>query len=148
MNITEFNHKITETVRFHEVDMLGVCNNAVYFNYFEDARLKYAQDLQKKYDLKEVLHGDSFFIMAHNKCDYFEPAHLDDVLNIYTKIEYVKNSSFGIRHLVEKSDTGKIIAEGGGVMVHINRHTRESLPLPEEFYSAVIDFEVAVKVLK
>ena len=49
-----FKHKIKEVVRFHEVDILGVCNNAVYFNYFEDARIKYMQDLQKKYQLKEI----------------------------------------------------------------------------------------------
>jgi acyl-CoA thioesterase FadM len=52
MDLKEFKHSINETVKFHEVDMLGVCNNAVYFNYFEDARIKYVQDLVKKFSLK------------------------------------------------------------------------------------------------
>ena len=55
MDINNFKHKITEIVKFHEVDMLGVCNNAVYFNYFEDARIKYLQDLSKKYNFNEFL---------------------------------------------------------------------------------------------
>lgn len=53
MELDEFKHSISEKVKFHEVDMLGVCNNAVYFNYFEDARIKYVQDLVKKFILKD-----------------------------------------------------------------------------------------------
>ena len=55
MDSKEFKHDIKETVKFHEVDMLGVCNNAVYFNYFEDERIKYVQDLVKKFNLKDKL---------------------------------------------------------------------------------------------
>ena len=52
MDISNYKHKIIEVVKFHEVDMLGVCNNAVYFNYFEDARIKYIQDLKRYFGLK------------------------------------------------------------------------------------------------
>ena len=45
MNYKKYKHKITETVKFHEIDMMGVVNNAVYFNYFEDARMDYLQFL-------------------------------------------------------------------------------------------------------
>ena len=66
-DIKNFNHKIVEVVKFHEVDLMGICNNAVYFNYFEDARVKYLQDLKKNYRLLEIMEGDSFFItIMHN----------------------------------------------------------------------------------
>ena len=148
MEQSQFKHKITEVLKFHEVDMLGVCNNAVYFNYFEDARIKYIQDLKTKYSLKEIMESYSFFIMAHNEVDYKEPAHLDDELIIYTKIDFIKNSSFGFKHLVEKKNENKIIAEGGGVVVHIDKRTNRSLPLPDEFYDAIKDYESNVKILK
>lgn len=148
MDKSLFKHSILETVRFHEVDILGVCNNAVYFNYFEDARIKYVQDLKKSFALKELLEGNSFFIMVHNECDYIEPAFLDDELRIYTRIGFVKNSSFSFEHIVKNTSTGKIIAKGGGVVVHIDRVTRQSLPLPEEFYKAVSNFEDNVNILK
>lgn len=148
MDKSLFKHSILETVRFHEVDILGVCNNAVYFNYFEDARIKYVQDLKKSFALKELLEGNSFFIMVHNECDYIEPAFLDDELRIYTRIGFVKNSSFSFEHIIENTSTGKIIAKGGGVVVHIDRVTRQSLPLPEEFYKAVSNFEDNVNILK
>lgn len=148
MDKTIFKHQIEETVKFHEVDMMGVCNNAVYFNYFEDARIKYIQDIKVKYNLKEILENGSFFIMAHNDCDYIESALMDDQLIIHTKISFMKNSSFGFQHLVENKNSGKIIASGGGVVVHINLSTKESVPLPEEFYDAVSQFEEEVNIIK
>jgi acyl-CoA thioester hydrolase len=135
-------------VKFHEVDMLGVCNNAVYFNYFEDARIKYVQDLKKKYHLKEILEGNSFFIMVHNECDYLESAHLDDELIVYTRIDFIKNSSFGFKHLVENKMSRKIIAKGGGIVVHIDKSTRQPMQLPQEFYDAILSYEVKVSIIK
>ncbi|MBL1215112.1 MAG: acyl-CoA thioesterase [Ignavibacteriae bacterium] len=148
MEIKNYKHSINEAVKFHEVDMLGICNNAVYFNYFEDARLKYVQDIVKKFKLRNFLSGDSFFIMVRNECDYIEPAYLDDELKIHTKIDYIKNSSFGFKHLVKKVSSGKIIAKGGGAVVHINKTTNQSIPLPQEFYDAVKEFEGEVKIVK
>jgi len=148
MENSGYKHKIIEVVKFHEVDMLGVCNNAVYFNYFEDARIKYMQDLKREYKLKEILEGPSFFIMAHNESDYIEPSFLDDELYIYTKISFIKNSSFGFNHIVEKKSSQKIIAKGAGVVVHIDRRTNKSIPLPDEFYEAVKKFESEVKIQK
>ena len=143
-----YKHKITEVVKFHEVDLLAVCNNAVYFNYFEDARLKYVSDIKKNYNLKEIMEDDSFFIMVRNECDYIESAHLDDELTVYTRISFLKNTSFGFKHLVEKGGSKRIIAKGGGIVVHIDKNTKEPLPLPPEFYNAVLDYETEVKILK
>ena len=145
MATDNYKHVIKEVVKFHEVDLLGVCNNAVYFNYFEDARLDYTIDLKKKYDLKELLEGDSFFIMVHNDCDYIEPALLHDELNVYTRVNFIGTTSFGFQHIVEKAATKKIIARGGGVVVHINKSTKQPVPLPEEFHRAVKDFDPEVE---
>lgn len=147
-DIKDFTHQTKEQVKFHEVDMLGVCNNAVYFNYFEDGRLTYVNDLKTKYNFKEFLHGNSFFIMVHNYCDYYESAHLDDELIIFTRINFIKNSSFGFEHVVQKVSSGKLIASGGGVVVHIDKTNQKPVPLPQEFYDAVKSYEKNVDILK
>ena len=59
-----------------------------------------------------------------------------------------KNSSFGFRHLVEKVNSKKVIARGGGVAVHIDRITKKSIPIPQEFYDAVQKYEKQVEILK
>jgi len=148
MNIENYSHKINETVKFHEVDVLGVCNNAVYFSYFEDARIKYLQNIEKAYHLEGLLEHTPSFIMAHNECDYIEPALFDNELIVYTRIEYIKNTSFGFRHIIENAETKRIHAKGGGVFVHLDKKTRVPKPLPEEFCEAVKLFEKEVNILR
>lgn len=141
MNKSKFSHNIKEVVKFHEVDMLGVCNNAVYFNYFEDARIKYLQDLAKNYSFKEFLVSNSFVIMAHNEIDYLNSSYLDDELTVYTRIEKISKSSFSFEHFIYREKDETEIARGGGVLVHIDKVTKKSQLLPEEFHLAVLDFE-------
>ncbi|MBU2493900.1 MAG: acyl-CoA thioesterase [Bacteroidetes bacterium] len=148
MEISNYRHKIEEEVKFHEVDMMSVCNNAVYLNYFEDGRVKYIQNLKKKYSLNSIMEGGSFFIMARNEVNYIEPALFDDKLNVYTRVEFIKNSSFGFKHIIENDATKKIITVGSGIFVHINLKTKKSIPLPQEFYDAVTDFEKQVNVVR
>jgi len=136
-----YHHQLMEVVKFHEVDLMGVCNNAVYFSYFEDARISYVKQLVKNYNLTQFLNKNSYIIMVHNHCDYFEPLLFEDELIIHTRIESIKNSSFTLSHLVQKQQTGKIIAAGGGVVVHFDTEKKESIPLPKEFSIAVKEFE-------
>ncbi len=143
-DLTIFKHQIKEKVKFHEVDLLGVCNNAVYFNYFEDARIEFAKEMVNKYRLSEFLQNRSYFIMVHNEADYFKPALLDDELTVYTRVEFVKKSSYGYEHVIVKDSTGEIITHGHGVVVHIDKFTKETTPLPLEFIEAVKQHEVSV----
>ena len=151
MNDTEkeyFKHSIKLKVQFHQVDLLGVCNNAVYFNFFETARIEYIKEIGQYRDTDNLINGKTFFLIARNACDYIEPAFFDDELTIYTRVKFIKNSSFGFEHIVEKVTTGRILAKADGVVVHIDRSTNKSLPLPEEFYTAVKNYEKSVQILK
>jgi acyl-CoA thioester hydrolase len=147
MDVRDFKHKITIQVRFHEVDMLGVCNNAVYINYFETARLDYikAAGLMPKAGL--FTDGRLFF-MVRNEINYKDHAFYDDELEIYTRISYVKNSSFGFYHLIVKKKTGKEIADGKGVIVHVDPRTRKSIELEQEIIDKIKLFEPNVSIIK
>lgn len=146
VDLSSFKHKIDELVKFHEVDMMSVVNNAVYFNYFEDARVKYLQDLKVKYNLQKVMGNDSFFIMRRNEIEYIEPAQFDDKLIVFTKIDWIKNTSFS--HVIINEQTKRPIAIGTGILVYIKLSTKEKQQLPAEFYEAVNDFEKDVLIKK
>ncbi len=148
MDLSKFKHIYKVKVQFHEVDLLGVCNNAVYLNFFETARLEYMKEIGQYKSMEEVMHDRNFFLIVRNECDYIEPAFYDDELNVYSRIKYVKNSSFGFEHIVEKAKTKKIIAKGGGVIVYIDRASRKSTPLPTDFLDAVNKNEPEVKILR
>jgi acyl-CoA thioester hydrolase len=143
----DFKHKYTVTVRFHEVDMLGVCNNAVYINFFETARLEYikAAGLMPE---KGIFTDGKIFFMVRNEINYRSHAYYDDVMDVYSKISYIKNSSFGYDHLIVKQKNGEIIVDGKGVVVFVDPKTRKSVSLPENFIEKVKLFEPSVKILR
>ncbi len=142
-----FKHTYIVVVKFNEVDMLHIVNNAVYFSYFEQARLKYAKDLGILTN-EGIISNGAVFYMAHNEIDYLKVAQFEDELRVYTRVPYIKHSSFGFEHVIENVKTKKIIAEGAGVLVHVNPLSRESIPLPESFIKAVKNFEKEVSIIK
>jgi acyl-CoA thioester hydrolase len=145
-DISKFKHKFTVTVRFNEVDMLGVCNNSVYLVYFDEARFSYIKDIGLNPDGAWFKEGRQFFVVK-NEINYRNFARFDDKLNIYTRISYMKNSSFGFEHLVENENTKQIIADGVGVLVHVDPKTHKSSPLPEKYFDIVKRYEKGIKIL-
>ncbi|MDY0081922.1 MAG: thioesterase family protein [Ignavibacteriaceae bacterium] len=147
MDIKNFSHKTTVKVRFHEVDMLGVCNNAVYINYFETARLEYIKSAGLVPDGGIFSDGNLFFIVR-NEINYLGHSYFDDELDVYSKISYIKNSSFGYDHIIVRKKSGKVIVDGKGVVVFVDPKTRKSTPLTEEFIEKIKKFEPGVQFLK
>ena len=146
-NISDFHHIYKVKVKFNEVDMLHIVNNAVYFTYFEQARIQYAKDAGLLPD-DNIFSEESLYYMVHNEINYLKPAFFDDDLNIYTRISYIKHSSFGFEHIVENSKSKKMIAEGGGVSVHVNPVLKKSSPIADEIIEKVKAFESSVKILR
>ncbi|MEO8398730.1 MAG: thioesterase family protein [Ignavibacteriaceae bacterium] len=147
MELKNFKHKISVTVRFNEVDMLGVCNNAVYVNYLEHARLQYIKQLGLIPE-KGIFSDGKLFFVVKNELNYKTFAHFDDELDVYSKVSFIKNTSFGFEHLIVNSKTDEIILEGNGVIVYVDAATNKSTDLPENFYEKVSHFENEVKILK
>jgi len=98
--------------------------------------------------LENIFSSNNIYYMVHNQIDYLKVARFDDELNIYTRISYIKYSSFGFEHIVENPKTKKIIAEGEGVSVHVDPFTRKSTPLTDEFIQKVKMIEPSVKILR
>jgi acyl-CoA thioester hydrolase len=146
-NKSDFKHYYDVTVTFDQVDMLHIVNNAVYFNYIEQARIKYANDLGILPKQGIGLNGTTFY-MVRNEINYLKAALFEDKLRIYTRVSYIKHSSFGFEHIIENLDTKIIIAEGVGVLAHVDPSIKKSVPLPKEFYEMVKKFEPSVKVLR
>ena len=142
-----FKHIYDITVKFNEVDMLHIVNNAVYFNYFEQARIKYAKDLMLLPKDGIAFNGTAFY-MAQNEINYLKVAKFEDNLRVYTRVPFIKHSSFGFDHIIVNINTDTVIAEGSGVLVHVDTTTKKSIPLSEDFVNAVTDFEKEVQIIR
>jgi len=145
--LPEFRHITPVTVRFHEVDMLGVCNNAVYVSYFEHARLQYIKDIGLM--PPDGIFTDGFvYFMVRNEVNYKGHAFYDEDLDIYTRISYIKNSSYGFEHIITRRKTGETIVDGKGVVARVDPDTKKSTPLSDEFIKIVTSYEKDVQILR
>ena len=142
-----FRHKISVKVRFNEVDMLGVCNNAVYINFFEHARLEYIKEVGLMPEGGIFSDGKIFF-MVRNEINYRSHSRYDDELYIYSRVSYLKNSSFGFDHLIINAKTGQVVVDGTGVVVHVDKMTGKSTELSNEVYQKISAYEKDVKIIK
>lgn len=147
-DISIFPAKIELTVRSYEVDFQRVVNNAVYFNYFELARIDYRKKIGIKLNRDGSFSDGLLFFVVHNECDYFKPAYLDDELVIFTRIDFIKNSSLGFEHLVFNKTLNKFIAKGKGIIVNVNRRTGEPETLPDTVIAEIQKFDKSVKILR
>jgi acyl-CoA thioester hydrolase len=97
---------------------------------------------------KGIFSDGKIFFMVRNEINYRSHAYYDDVLEVYSKISYIKNSSFGFDHLIVKQQGGEIIVDGKGVIVYVDPKTRKSISLPDSFIQKVKDFEQLVQILR
>ncbi|MBZ0199390.1 MAG: acyl-CoA thioesterase [Ignavibacteriaceae bacterium] len=143
----DFKHKTSVKVRFNEVDMLGVCNNAVYINFFEEARLEYIKEVGLM-PAGGLFSDGKIFFMVRNEINYRAHSRYDDELYIYSRVSYIKNSSFGFDHLIVNAKTNQVIADGGGVVVNIDPKNGKSTELSDDVYKKISEFEKNVKIIK
>lgn len=96
---SKFKHIHTVKVRFNEVNLLNILNNAVYFNYFEQARIHYIKDAGLLPE-KGIFIDNGLYYVARNEINYLKPAFFNDGLIIYTRISYIKNGVSGMSELL------------------------------------------------
>ena len=113
--------QIDIVVRWADMDAYQHVNNAVYLNYFEEAR----DDLMADMFGAEALD----FVLAHVDIDFRnELTQGDGVVQALSRVTGFGRSSVRSREIVRKAD-GTLAAEGGAVIVPRDPATRRSRPL-------------------
>ncbi len=136
-----FRHCAQLRVRTWEVDWQGVVHNSYYLRYMEIGRVEYRRRFG--YDLSpDGTFNDGLKVfVVHNSVDYRSVAVLDDLLDVYTRVSWIKNSSFCFEHYIERHATKEVLATGKGIIVNVNPLTNLPEALPEKFVKEIIDFE-------
>src|SRR5437879_2034503 len=132
MDRSKFKHKTEVRVRNYEVDWQGIVHNAVYLQYCELGRVDYLRRLGVKLDLTTIRH-DARVVVARNEIDYKSPARFDDALTLWTRVSYIRNTSFGFESIIEESSTERLVAENLSVHVWLNPRTGEPTTVREDF---------------
>ena len=129
-------------VRNYEVDWQGIVHNANYLLYCEVGRIEYLKHIGTTIDMKSI-QGSSKVVLVRNEIDYKTPAYFDELLNVYTRIAFIKNTSFAMEGILEKTGSGLIVAENVAFHVWLDPGTDRPKLVPDEFRKRVQEFEGA-----
>jgi acyl-CoA thioester hydrolase len=129
-------------VRFRDIDAMGHVNNAVYFTYFENARVHYWRTLGGAGarggagSRREVT-----YVLARAECDYRSPATLEDLLACHVRVAAFGRTSFTFEYLLRDERSGRPVAEGRTVQAMYDYGRRRVRPLDESLKRAIRRFE-------
>ena len=140
IDITRFRFKASIQVRHYEIDWQGIVHNAVYLTYFETGRVSYLQHLGVPVD-PDAIRKQSRIVVARNEIDYVSPARFGDVLDLFTRISFVRNSSFGFEGVLEEQRSKRRIAEAVSILVWLDERTGKPSSVDDWFRSAVSEYE-------
>lgn len=144
---SKFKHKIQIRVRTFEVDAQGIVNNIYYLKYIEIGRVEYRRNLGYNI-LKNGIFNDGLkVVVVHNEIDYRSFAYLDALLNVYTKISWIKNSSFCFEHLITENGTNRIVCTASGILVNIGKNNKAK-NIDKKFVNEINNFEKKLIKLK
>jgi acyl-CoA thioester hydrolase len=140
MEKSKFKFSSRVRVRNYEVDWQGIVHNATYLLYCETGRIEYLKQFGTEVSLNAI-RGASKVVLVRNEIDYRSPAQFDDLLNIYTRVSFIKNTSFAMEGLIENAATGIVVAENVAYHVWLDPTTNRPKPVPDEFRKLVQAFE-------
>ena len=135
-----FKHRTQVRVRNFEIDWQGVVHNAIYLLYFETGRIEYLKQVGIPVDAAAI-NKTSRIVLVRNEINYRTPAHFDDLLDIFTRLMYIHDSSFAFEGIIRHSATERLIAENVAVHVWLDARTGEPVTVTEEFRRKIEQFE-------
>lgn len=119
-------HPLKLQVRFSDCDMLQHVNNAIYLNYFEEARIHYFRQLLGT-DWDWQRNG---ILLRKNELEYLKPVYLHDPVEVHCYLKHIGEKSFTMSYEVKVNN--ELRTTGTSVLVCFDNTTGRSIPIPEK----------------
>ena len=116
-------------VYYEDTDAGGVVYHANYLGYLERARTEFLRD--KGYSVRAMHEEGIIFPVVALEVNYRAPARLDDLLQVETSIEAVRNSSFVAGQRVVRKEDGKLLVEARVTLACVGEGMRARRLPPE-----------------
>jgi acyl-CoA thioester hydrolase len=140
MSQTTFPYEIDLEVAFRDLDAMGHVNNAIFFSYFETARVKYIMEVFEPGDLDGFDLLDFPLILVQANCSYKSPALLGEKLKVGIGLSRFGTKSFDLLYRIVGED-GRLIATGKTIQVMYDYGSRSAYPIPDNIKAQVKEFQ-------
>ena len=117
--------------RYSDYDSKGHVNNAVYFTYFESARVDALRDTFRRTMKKEDA-VDPPLIVAEARIKYVSQAKIGDPLEIEISVAEIRTKGFSFHYRIVDARDDRLVAEGDTVQVAFDYDAGRTMPIPPE----------------
>ena len=146
MGVKDFRFHCRIRVRWAECDAQGIVFNGAYFSYLEVAMAAYYRNLGiALYDSEGRRHFDTATVKA--TLEYISPARVDDVIDIYWRVERIGNSSITTGAEVRASRSGELVLRAEVIHVDFDSDAGVSRPVPDDMRRLIETFESTGEVI-
>jgi len=129
---------IQQELIWNDMDAYQHVNNAVYFRYFEDARMQYFE----KIGINQYKEAHNLGpILATTTADYKAPLIYPDTINIGARITDIHSKKFSMQYIVYSQKMQKIAATGSALIVYFDYTPRHSCVIPDYIREQIHSFE-------
>lgn len=127
-------------IAWGDMDAFGHVNNTVYLRLFEDARIRFFEEVGV--GLRGPA-GGCAPILAAVQCQFRVAMTYPDTALVHTGVTRVGRSSFTMRYEIHSVRQGCLAAEGDGVLVWYDYEARQSVALSDELRARIETMRVA-----
>lgn len=125
-------------VKWGEMDAFQHVNNAVYFRYFENARLAYFDKFDGIGFMTRTGVGP---ILAATSCRFKTPLTYPDTVLVATKVTTIEEDRFMMEYRIVSTKNQKVAAEADCVIVTFDYKENKKVPVPEELRRLIMEIE-------
>jgi len=116
-----------------ELDLFGHVNNVMFVKYAQAARVHYWDQIGLYQHFLATKQGP---MVASVKCDFKKPMHYPGTAVVFSRMKYIKNTSFSLQHKIV-DESGEITAEAEDVIVMFDFASNKKIPFPNELRKKV-----------
>jgi acyl-CoA thioester hydrolase len=134
---------VTFPVAWGEMDANRHVNNAVYFRYFENARLEYFRRLDWFVFEQETGVGP---ILHSTNARFRKPLSYPDTVSAAVKVSSVADDRFVMDYAVVSHNLSAVAADGQGIIVTYHYKEGKKVRIPEELRRRIAALEATVLI--
>ena len=138
--LADYPHRVTDNIRFGDLDPQGHVNQAVFLTYFETGRVA----MFRNEDLGIGVPGLTY-VMVRMEVDYIRELRWPGGVNIGTGVSEFGRSSFKVSQAIFRD--GVCAALGKATLVCMDVKTRKATPLPQEAIARLSPWKIQESVV-
>lgn len=127
---------VPNRVAWAEMDVFRHVNNAVFFRYFENARIGYLERIGLGDDNRHEGIGP---ILHSTAARFRRPLRFPDVAWTGARVAEVQDDRFTMEYRVVSEREGELVADGNAIVVAYDYVARRKAPLPEGVRRAIAE---------